>query len=844
MVPTEGTTSDVAESKEGFQQFQKTWQVPSGLASWFATVNNTALGTRYMVTAFIFFLTAGVMALFMRTQLIVPENTFLDPETYDQLFTMHGSTMMFLFVIPFLEGLANFILPSMLGARDLAYPRVTAFGYWIYLFGGLVFFSSFLVGTVPDTGWFAYTPLSGPEFAGLGMDFWLLGLGAIEIAGVATGIELAVSVLKLRAPGMSLGRMPLFAWSILVTAFAILFAFTVLLIATLLLELDRSVGTQFFDPAGGGNPLLWQHLFWIFGHPEVYIMFIPATGIVSMVVPTFAQRPISAYLPVVVALIVTGFVSFGLWVHHMFATGVPLLASSFFNAASFMIALATGVQIFAWIATLWGTRPRFRTPLLFVLGFIFIFVLGGLSGVMVASVPFNLQVHDSYFIVAHFHYVLIGGVLFPMFAGLYYWMPHIAGRMLSESLGAWNFWLTFLGFNLTFFPMHISGLLGMPRRVYTYQPNVGLDTTNLISSLGAYLLAVGFLLFVVNFLLSWRSGKAPPEDPWGAGTLEWAVPESTPNYNFATPPIVTSRYPRWQQDSLADGSARDRRTANAMSAAPTDYRATLVTSVVSADPQAIWHLSGPSYIPIVTAFGLTLVAVGPVVKLYWLMLVGAVLAVGGLVAWLWPSPAERERLLQGELSEKTGLPLTATGTREPGWWGTILFLVAAGVVHALLYFCYFYTRLYSPVWPQGGIALPDLVLPGIALAVLIISGLVAGWAVSGFRRGRTSAARAGLSITFVLGVVFLGLHLSYFLGLDFAPQANAYASLVFVIGALMALTALIGLGLVLGVFVRALFGHFDTENFVAVQHAVYVWYFVVAAGIAVFVVLQLSPYLF
>jgi cytochrome c oxidase subunit I+III len=826
------------------EQFEQTWRTPKGFAGWFSSVNNTTLGARYMITAFTFFLIAGVLALLMRTQLIRPENTFLEPETYNQLFTMHGSTMMFLFVIPFLEGLANFILPSLIGARDLAYPKVTAFGYWLYLFGGVVFLSSFLVGTIPDVGWFAYPPLAGPEFSGLGTDFWLLGLGAIEFGGIATGIELVVSILKLRAPGMTMGRMPLFAWALLVMGFMIMFSFTVLFIATLLLELDRSLGTRFFDPTAGGNPVLWQHLFWIFGHPEVYIMFIPATGIVSMIVPTFARRPIASYLLVVLALVVTGFVSFGLWVHHMLTTGLPALAASFFSATSFMIALASGTQIFAWIATLWGSRPRMATPLLFVLGFIFIFMLGGVTGVMVASVPFNTQVHDTHFVVAHFHYVLIGGVVFPIFGGLYYWLPQIAGLLLDERLGRWNFWLTFIGFNLTFFPMHISGLRGMPRRVFTYQEGAGLAELNLLSTLGSYVLALGFLLFVINFLLSWRAGRTSPDNPWAAGTLEWAVPQPTPNYNFMRPPVVSSHYPLWQQADLVTGEEPGQRLSAALDAEPSAYRATLVTGVAAAEPQTLWHLSGPSYLPVLTALGVTLTALGPLVKVYWLMAAGALLAAVALAIWLWPGVEERESLLHGELNERLNLPLTASGPGEAGWWGVVLFIAVLATAYAIMFFCYFYILLFSPEWPQNGIALPALLLPGVLLILLLASAISMGGAARAIRRGAQLQLQVGLGLGALLAAAFLGLLAYGLTQLPFTPQANAYASLFYTLIALVLLTGLFVLALGLGVLLRAYLGHFSAQFNVSVQHLRLVWYFFVSAAAATLVVLYLTPRLF
>src|SRR5688500_2151447 len=422
-----------------------------------------------MATAFVFFLVGGIQALLLRVQLGTPENTVLDAQTYNQIFTMHGTTMMFLFVIPFIEALANYVVPLILGTRDLPFPRPTALSYWTYVLGGLFLDSSFVFGRAPDGGWFAYVPLTSLQFSpGLGMDYWLIGLSVAEVAGIGAAAELIVAVLKLRAPGMSLGRMPLFAWAMLIAGVMIIFAFTPLIVVTGMLEFDRKLETRFFDIAAGGDPLLWQHLFWAFGHPEVYIMLIPAVGIVSHIVQTFARRPIVGYRVMVGAMIAIGTISFALWAHHMFAVGMSMAAMSFFAAASLLIAIPSGLQAFGWIATIWQGRVAWRTPMLFAAGFIVLFVLGGITGVMLASAPFDAQAHDSYFVVAHFHYVLIGGVIFPLFAALHYWLPKMSGRLLSERLGRWNFWLMFVFFNVTSFPMHIVGLLGMPRRSTTF----------------------------------------------------------------------------------------------------------------------------------------------------------------------------------------------------------------------------------------------------------------------------------------------------------------------------------------------------------------------------------------
>jgi len=486
--PVQAPPSESAADTE--DALKRVWTDPTGPFGWTANVQNGPIVQRFMITVFAFFLFGGLEALLMRTQLATPANALVTPDIYNQVFTMHGSTMMFLFAVPMMEAFAEFLLPVMVGTRELPFPRLTAFLYWTLLFGGLMFNAAFLFRSLPDSGWFAYTPLSSvPYSSNLGIDFWLLGLDVAQIAAIGDAFEIIVGILKTRAPGMSLRQMPIYLWSVLVMGFSMIFGFTPLFVCTLMLQLDRHWATHFFDPNAGGNPLLWQHLFWIFGHPEVYIMFIPATGVISMIVPTFTRRPLVGYTLIVLAMVATAFLSFGLWVHHMFSTGaIAPLAMSFFTAASMSIAIPSGVQIFAWIGTMWGARPRLATPMLWALGFIATFVLGGISGVTLAAVPWDWQATDTYFVVAHFHYVLIGSLLFATFAGLYYWLPKLTDRMLSERLGKWNFWITLIGFNITFFPMHFSGLLGMPRRVYTYPPGLGLEIPNLVSTIGAYML--------------------------------------------------------------------------------------------------------------------------------------------------------------------------------------------------------------------------------------------------------------------------------------------------------------------------------------------------------------------
>ncbi len=584
------------------QTLHRTWDRAPGLLGWIATTNHKDIAMRYIVTAFTFFLLAGVLALLMRLQLATPENHLLGPDRYNQFFTVHGTTMMFLFAVPVMEGMGLYLVPLMVGTRNVAFPRLNAYGYYAYLAGGLMLWGGLAFNIGADAGWFAYPPLAGPEYGvGKRVDFWSQMITLTEISALVGAVEIITTVFKQRAPGMSLNRIPLYVWAMVVTSFMIIFAMPAVMLASGLLAMDRltNVSTHFFNAAEGGDVLLYQHLFWFFGHPEVYIIFLPATGFVSEIITTFSQRPVFGYTALVLSLIATGFMAFGLWVHHMFATPVPELGKSFFTAASLMIVIPNGVQIFCWLATLWGGRPRLLLPLLWVLGFFAIFVLGGLTGVMLASVPIDRQVHDTFFVVAHFHYVLIGGAVFPLFGAFYYWFPKWTGRLLGRALGLWHLALFFIGFNLTFFPMHQLGFEGMPRRVYTYRPGTGWGDLNLLATCGAFLMGGAVLLFLVNVLRS-RRGPLAHANPWNAPSLEWAATSPPQPYNFARPPAVAGRYALWDR----------RPDTPVVIGLQLEKREVLNTTVVDAQPQHRFELAEDSIWPFLLALatGLTFTA--------------------------------------------------------------------------------------------------------------------------------------------------------------------------------------------------------------------------------------------
>ncbi|MBN3758332.1 cytochrome c oxidase subunit I [Paraburkholderia sp. Tr-20389] len=626
----------IARGSAAEARLRELWETPPGWRGWLSSVDHKRIGIRYLVTAFVFLIAGGVEALIMRVQLAQPNGTVLTPEQYNQLFTMHGVTMIFLYALPVLSGFSNYLWPLILGARDMAFPRLNAFSYWIFLFAAIFLYASFPLGQAPNAGWFNYVPLSALEYdTGPNIDVYALGMVLLGISTTVGAVNFVVTLLRMRAPGMSLDRIPVLVWGTMTASCANLVAVPSVSLAFLMLWMDRRIGTHFFDVLNGGRALLWQHLFWIFAHPWVYVVVLPAMGIVSDALPVFCRRPLVGYGPVALSTIATMLIGFVVWIHHMFATGIPALALSLFGAASMAIAVPSAIATFAWIATIWTGRPVFRVPFYYFAGFVLLFVIGGVSGVMTAAVPLDWQLTDTYFVVAHLHYVLLGINVFPVIGGVYFWFPKFTGRMMSERIGKLAFWIMFIGFNVAFFPMHIAGLLGMPRRIYTYAPEMGWSTVNLVTSAGSFVLALGILVFLCDFLYSLRRGATAGDDPWDAGTLEWSTTSPPPPYNFAVAPTVASRHPLWEgrmEEEDEDGMRSSLREGFILD----QGREALGTTALEARPDVILKMPEDAYTPFVLSVFATLFFAGLALLAWWFaaaMLLGCAVSV---VVWLWP----------------------------------------------------------------------------------------------------------------------------------------------------------------------------------------------------------------
>ncbi|HEX5659262.1 MAG TPA: cytochrome c oxidase subunit I [Polyangiales bacterium] len=797
------------------------WDAPSGWRYWSA-VNNTEVGVWYTALAFLFLLYAGVLALLMRIQLAVPNNDFLSADFYNQAFTVHGSVMMFLFAIPIFEAVAVVLMPQMLGARDLPFPRLAAFGFWCFLIGGIFLCGSIFFDAAPRGGWFMYPPLTSAFQPDIGPDIWLLGFSFIEVAAIASAVELIVGALKCRPPGMRINLIPLYAWYALVGAIMIVFAFPPLIAGSMMLEVERAFHWPFFDAARGGDPLLWQHLFWLFGHPEVYIIFLPSIALVAMIVPTFARKPMVGYGWVVLAAIGTGFLSFGLWVHHMYTTGLPGVSLGLFSAASTAVAIPTGVQFFCFLATLLAGRVVRSVPMLWVLGSLAIFVLGGLTGVMVAIATFDFQAHDTYFVVAHFHYVLIGGAIFPLIAGLYYFYPIVADRKLSDRLGTIAFWLAFVGFNLTFLPMHLSGLRGMPRRVFTYPSQLGVDDLNLTSSVGAFVLAAGIAVVVWDVLRPKRSQPYAPRNPWNAGTLEWVQDMPAKPWGIRSIPEIDTRYPLWDQPNLLRDIDEGRFY---LPDAEEGKRETLVTSVVDAQPVQCQRLPGPSFLPLLSAVTVGGFFVFGTFGWWRLAILSFMVGIGLICVWLWTGTALHPEKPDKDVGLGLRLPLYLSGTASVGWWGTFVTMLAAFTAYVCIVFGYFFFWTVHEDFPPAHASGPGWRWPLVSLLLFL-----AAWSATLLARRANArdevalhygAQLAALGFSVAAGAALLAGPLTTHMD----PTRHAYEASVWL---LVAWTVLhLGLAVIMSAFclVARAAGRITARYDIDLHNTVLVWHF-------------------
>ncbi|RYI35108.1 MAG: cytochrome ubiquinol oxidase subunit I, partial [Acetobacteraceae bacterium] len=690
----------------------KIWAPDPRFRGWFTTSNNNDIGRLFLVVATTFFVIGGILAMLIRAQLATPGSAFMGPEAYNQVFTMHGTVMMFLFAIPFFEALSMLLLPGMLGTRDLAFPRLGAYGLWVYIFGGSAVIIAMLMGLAPDGGWFMYPPLTSAAFSpGIGADVWLLGITSIEVSAIATAVEVIVTVLRYRAAGMSLSRMPIFAWYILVVSVMILTAFPPMILGSLLLEVERALDWPFFQVENGGDPLLWQHLFWLFGHPEVYIIFLPAAGMIATILPVMARTTLLGYGWVVAAAVSLAVLSFGLWVHHMFTTGIPHLGLAFFSAASTLVAVPTSVMIFSWIGTLWKGRVRMELPMLWIMGFFATFVIGGLTGVMLAVVPFNWQVHDTHFVVAHLHYVLIGGYVFPMIAAVTYYQPLLTGRFRFFRLGETAFWLVVPAFHVTFLAIHVAGLLGQRRRTWTYDPGQGWEVLNLVASIASFVMAIGFALVILDVAINAFVAMRGPRNPWGGTTLEWASAIPSPNYGFASIPIVQGRYPLSKDPALP---LRIARGEGYLADTSRNRRETMIVDTATGKPAQVVVLPGNSVLPFVLAVVTSTSFLAPLFGAYAVSGLALVAVVIVALVWVWNlAPRRTEGLV--DAGHGAMLPIASEVADPPGWWGSFFLLLADGVHFGALLFGYAFLWTVAPNWPPESYLRPELWAVALAL---------------------------------------------------------------------------------------------------------------------------------
>ena len=828
----EPVPQEVQEAQK--KRLRAAWKTPQGWRYWSA-VNNTEVGIWYTMTAFFFMLCAGILAVLMRTQLAVPENDFLDADRYNQFFTMHGSAMMFLFAVPMFEAISILLLPGMLGARDMPFPRLSAYGYWCFLIGGIFVFGSILFDSGPKAGWFMYPPLATKE-EGIGPDVWLLGLSFIEVASIAAAVELIVGALKCRPPGMRVNIMPLYAWYVMVVGGMILFAFPPLIAGDFLFELERSFDWPFFDPVRGGDPMLWQHLFWIFGHPEVYIIFLPSIAIAAMIVPTVARTPIVGYSWIVLSAVGTGFLSFGLWVHHMFTTGLPQISLGFFSAASEAVVIPTGIQLFAFVATLMVGRVKMTLPMLWIAGALAIFVAGGLTGVMLAIVPFNWQAHDSYFVVAHLHYTLFGGMVFPVMAGVYYFFPFFRKKLLSETLGRWAFWLIFVGFNVTFLPMHLTGLKGMPRRIFTYPGSAGWDWLNMMSTVGAYITAAGFAVFVYDLLRPKAYQGQIKRNPWGGGTLEWAhdVPEEA--WGNRSVPYITSRYPLWDQPKLVERMDAGRYY---LPDAPEGKRETLITSVIDAKPLMVQRVTGPAWITMLAAFFTGGAFIFPTFHIYEPAIVCGAFAIVCVLYWLWTSTAQVPDQARKDVGLGLSLPTYASGPTSVGWWAVWITMLGDSTAFASLVFGFFFYWTARPDFITIGAdhATGAAVALGVTLFVVSWAATVLAREVN--KRSHITLARLALALAATCTVGGAGLIILSVLDLE--PTTHVYPATMWALMVWLVAHSVLGVIMQLYALAGSIFGKMTPQYDADLCNVTLFWHFMVLTALVTGFILGVAP---
>ena len=790
-----------------------------GLLGWLTTVDHKRIGVLYGLTTLLFFLMGGIEALLMRIQLARPDNTFLSAYLYNEMFTMHGTTMIFLVVMPVGLGFfANFIVPLQIGARDVAFPRLNALSYWIFLFGALVLNAGWLANLVPDAGWFGYANLTERYYSpGLNVDFWTLGLLISGVGSVLSGINLLVTIINMRAPGMTFMRLPLFVWSVMVMFVLILVAFPPLTVGLIFLAMDRFFDTHFYRVVAGATPLLWQHLFWLFGHPEVYIMVLPAFGIMSELVPTFSRKPLYGYPVMAYSTALIGFLSYGVWAHHMFAVGMGPAADSAFALTSMLIAIPTGIKIFSWIATMWGGDLKMKTPFLYALAFIIQFTMGGLSGIMHAQPPVDLQQTDSYFIVAHFHYVLFGGTAFALLGGLYYWWPKVTGKLLDERLGKLNFWLMVIGFNLTFFPMHILGAEGMPRRIYRFAPGMGWDSINLLCTIGAFTMALSVLVLLINILKTMRNGELAGPDPWDARTLEWSIPSPPPEYNFKQIPLVRARDQFWHDKYGYEGAPRPAATPPAPAAAE------LMEHI---------HMPAPSIYPILLAAGITMAVVG--------MVIWPRVAITGFILTIYCSIAMAFEYSDAGASTPTAIgEATGLDNRKVGIW---CFIGSESLFFASLIATYMIYKGRDLSGPTAETIL-NVPLSTVTTFVLLMSSLLMVLAQDAYRRGDRIWGLRWLLGTIVLGLIFLGGQVYEFTSFyheGLTLQTNLFGETFFTMVGFHGAHVAIGVIILMALACASLAGWFEQRHRdIAVEAAALYWHFVDVVWIVIFSIVYL-----